>query len=800
MTNAYRLHLEVSGLVQGLGFRPFVYRLARELELAGWVLNDGHGVAIEIEGPLDALATFQRRLRSEAPQHATLESVAVSPAEVQGDYGFLIRASHETGQRDAPVPPELTLCVDCARELADPQDRRYRYPFINCTSCGPRYSIMHGIPYDRETTTMSSFIMCGRCQAEYDDPENRRFHAQPNACPRCGPLIWLEDASGRTTARRDAAVELAAQQLASGMVLAVKGLGGFHLVVDATADSAVAGLRERKHRWEKPLALMVLDTEAAQQIVELNPSDLAELSGPAAPIVVADAKLPRVVADAVAPGLARLGVMVAYTPLHRLLLERFGGPLVATSGNLSEEPICVDNDEARGRLGSIADGMLMHDRVIERPLDDSVSAGGLSFPIPLRRARGHAPLTFPLARPMPALLAFGGHQKNTIALALGERIVVSQHVGDLDSELSLSSHRRVVADTLALYGTNVVGVVHDAHPDYGSTRTAEQFAERFSIPRYAVQHHHAHFASCLLESGWLAGEDVLGLVWDGAGLGSDGALWGGEALRGNAQRAVRVAHPLAFALPGGGIAARQPRRSALGLLRGLGWNSDRWGSTPSGQSFANAELALLEQMMNQDLQSPRTTSVGRLFDGVASLLGLAQQSSYEGQAAVYLEQLAAREQGKTGHYPVAWLDRGVEPAPTDAGLAACRREPFTDVLVEDAPQKRVWDWRASLEPLLADRAGGVESTVIAARFHSTLVEYARQTAREAGCPRVVLTGGCLQNRLLAGSLEAALRADGFEVATHRRVPPNDGGLSLGQLAVAGHQLAQGSVTAASTPE
>lgn len=765
----------VTGTVQGVGFRPFVARLAAGLRVDGWVRNDGHGVEILARASTATLDEFTARLCSDAPTAARVAAVTSSPVKAEDciaaapDRGFVILPSAlpET-QPTVAVTPELALCEDCRREMTDPADRRHAYPFINCTNCGPRYSILLQLPYDRPHTTMAAFRMCPACQREYDDPADRRYHAQPNACPVCGPQVEWTNGTADTLATRDAAITMAADALRAGRIVAVKGLGGFHLMADATNETAVAELRRRKHREEKPFAVMFPSLDSVRTAAEADRADERLLTSAAAPIVIlrrrentsggaASETLPLLpaLAASIAPGNPWIGAMLPYTPLHVLLLERTGRPVVATSGNLSEEPLCTDNDEARQRLAGIADLFLIHDRPIARPVDDSVVRRSGGIQIILRRARGFAPSPVPLPSGTDApepLLCVGGHLKSTVAVTVGRNVVLSPHIGDLSNPVSLNAFRRTIALLGSLYGERFSRVVCDAHPDYASTR----FAHGTELPVTTVQHHLAHVLACLLEHGGGPGR-VLGVSWDGTGYGPDGTVWGGEfiVVDRNARTAQRVASLLPFRLPGGEAAVREPRRGALGLLHGAGaLEAIHLAPLARSLGFKDSETAVLLAMLECGIQAPLTTSVGRLFDGVAALLGLRLRSSFEGQAAMELEAAA-------------------DSAPTEeAGLS---------MPLIGADRRRFWqiDWRPALEEILATRARA-DPRRLAARFHAGLMLSIRDVAAQVGIETVALSGGCFQNaRLLAGT-RRTLQAAGFAVLSHLDLPPNDGCVAAGQ--------------------
>jgi len=789
-----RLCVEIKGAVQGVGFRPFVYRLATELALTGWVINNSNGVFIEVEGDQTALDTFLERLSTEKPPLAIIHSLHSDQRLPHGYERFEIRHSEERGEKTVLVLPDVATCADCLAEVLNPSDRRAGYPFTNCTNCGPRFSIIQALPYDRPNTTMRHFKMCPACQAEYTHPLDRRFHAQPNACPTCGPQLEYIDLRVTTSdlrlnddssiVNRKSEIVNTAEALQAGLIVAVKGLGGFHLMVDAANAEAVARLRQRKQRTDKPLAVMAANLEQARALVELSLPAEALLTAAEAPIALLRRRANAPIAENIAPGNPNLGVMLPYTPLHHLLLAEFGRPVVATSGNLSDEPICIDNAEARHRLGHIADAFLLHNRPIERHVDDSVAwllAGEARL---LRRGRGFAPLPVLLRHNIPPILAVGAHLKNTVALSVKNQVFISQHIGDLETAESLTAFERVIADFLRLYEADPVAIAHDLHPDYLSTKWAHNDLRltiddlRFTndelqvtndetqskivnpkskIELIGVQHHHAHLAACLAENGETG--PALGIIWDGTGLGTDGAIWGGEFLRGDAANFERVAHLRPFRLPGGDAAMKEPRRVALALLWEMfGAAALERDDLPPLRAMSPGERRLLGQMLAKNINAPVTTSAGRLFDGVAALIGLHQQVNFEGQAAMALEFIA--DPTESGEYPLP---------------------------INHSPL--ILDWQPLLEAVLADLRRNVSVAVISARFHNALVEAMVNVVRRVGEPKIALSGGCFQNRRLTEQAVTRLRQAGFEVLLHRHVPPNDGGISLGQIAVAAARLA-----------
>lgn len=756
-----RAAIEIHGAVQGVGFRPFVYRLATEIGLAGWVLNDVNGVFIELDGTLDAIELFVTRLTDELPPVAVIDSMRVDWLPAAGHEGFTIRRSEGSGAKTAVILPDLATCVDCTREVLDPTDRRHGYPFTNCTNCGPRFSIIEELPYDRPNTTMSTFIMCDMCSIEYDDPADRRFHAQPNACATCGPsVVW--DAGDTVVVDQEAALDEAAAAIRSGKTVALKGIGGYQLLVDARNDTAIRGLRGAKERPDKPFAVMISELPTAASYVELDETAKRLLASPQSPIVL----LPKVEASDlsrfVAPDNPMVGIMLPTTPLHHLLVSRLDGPIVATSGNLADEPIAIDTEAAVARLGRIADGFLSHNRPIKRHVDDSVAWIVEGTPRLLRRARGYAPMPVTVADELPSVLATGAHLKNTIAVSVGRNVFVSQHIGDLETDEAHRAFTDVIADLTRMYEIQPDVVAHDLHPDYLSTQFATTNPEYESVAKVAVQHHHAHLASCLADNATT--ESALGVTWDGTGYGSDGTIWGGEFLLGDAHGFDRVAHLRPFRLPGGEAAVREPRRSAAGVLFELG--IDLGSTTPGLESFTDQELGVLASMITKDINSPVTTSAGRLFDAASAIAGLASVSSFEGHGAMALEFAATGT--RTEPYPM-------------------------EVIKTERPL--ILDWGPMVEAMLADISAGIDVGIVARRFHEGLVSGIVAVARLAGHPRIALTGGCFQNRMLTERTAEELRRDGFEVLLHRRVPPNDGGISLGQVMVAAAATSQASTVA-----
>jgi hydrogenase maturation protein HypF len=761
------LRVYVTGVVQGVGFRPFVYGLAQRLALTGWVRNTAGGVEIELDGTPSALQSFVDGLSREAPPLARIDHIVVEPKPGQGFLDFSILASQPDAESFQPISPDVAICPDCLRELCDPMDRRYRYPFINCTNCGPRFTIIADIPYDRPHTTMRGFPMCPQCAAEYGDPSDRRFHAQPVACPKCGPQIWLET-QGEKPLAREAALREARRMLAGGSIVAIKGLGGFHLAVDAQNEAAVARLRQRKLRVDKAFALMLPGLEAIERHCAIGEVERTLLTGWPHPIVICARRPGSPIADSVAPGQATLGVMLPYTPLHHLLLEPAPGfpeALVLTSGNLSEEPIATDNDQARQSLAALADAFLMHDRPIHVRCDDSVVRAFEGHEYPLRRSRGYAPYPVHLPWEPPSILGSGPELKNTFCLTRASYAFLSQHIGDLENYETLESYEAGIAHMERLFRVRPEAIACDLHPDYLATRYAQERAQREGLPLLGVQHHHAHVAAVMAEHGLPREARVIGATLDGTGYGEDGTIWGGEILLAGYAGFERLGHLRDVPMPGGEAAVRQPWRMALAWLQaaGIPWTADLACVQAAGEHGLAAVAAMLDDRAPLAAMQPRTSSMGRLFDAAASLAGGRQQVNYEAQAAIEFEaQIDAHEPGQYGF---------------------------------DLHDDGVLDPSPALRQLVADSRAGVPPGVIAARFHRGVAE-----AVVAACVRarprtsvatVALSGGVWQNVALLEMTVPALRARGFEVLLHRKVPANDGGVALGQVAVAAARLAAG---------
>jgi len=769
-------NIHVTGIVQGVGFRPFVYGLAARYKLSGWVRNTSAGVDIQIDGTADAIDSFINSLKSDFPPLARVDSIGVSLKPPHGFSGFEIFNSEALSGAFQPISPDVSICPDCLRELLDPSNRRYRYPFINCTNCGPRFTIITDIPYDRPNTTMSPFEMCPDCADEYANPLNRRFHAQPIACPVCGPQVWLERADGSRIAERDDAIQATQTLLADGKIVAIKGLGGFHLACDALNIESVAELRQRKLRVDKPFALMIPNLETVEKHCFVNEAERAILESRQRPIILLRRRPGTPIVEEVAPKQACNGVMLPYTPIHYLLFapdqDFFNSSskikaLVMTSGNLSDEPIATDNDDARQRLASLADAFLLHNRDIRTRCDDSVvritgsqESGNKessreenkSHVFFLRRSRGYAPDPIRLPFEMPEVLSTGPELKNTFCVTHLNYAFVSHHIGDMQNYETLRSFEDGIEHFERLFRVKPKAIICDLHPDYLSSRYGLQRSQHDNLPLFRVQHHHAHIAACMADNGLNGSHPVIGLAFDGTGYGEDGAIWGGEFLVADFAGYQRPFHLDYFPLPGGDAAIKRPARTALALLwhLGLDWD-DRLSPT---MDLCYEERQALRIQLERGLNSPRTSSMGRLFDAAAAMAGVRQRVNYEAQAAIEFE--AALDQQETGAYQF-------------------------DI------QEEVVGVREAVLGLLADVSSGVSIPKIAARFHNGLVELSRQVCAEirsqTGISEVALSGGVWQNMTLLERTTSNLRKDGFVVYIHNQVPTNDGGLSLGQAMV-----------------
>ena len=750
----------VEGIVQGVGFRPTVYSYAQRHALTGWVLNSAHGVEIELHGEPDAVDTFICDLQEKPPHMAQIHSFQVTDAPTHPFETFEIIESFDDPADFMPVSPDLNVCPDCLGELFEPSDRRYRYPFINCTNCGPRFSIVKRIPYDRPNTSMAEFPLCPDCFGEYHNPSDRRFHAQPVACPVCGPHIWLQ-VGDKIEAERETAIPSARQMLADGKIMALKGLGGFHLACDAHNNKAVAELRLRKRRSGKPFALMSFDLETIRQFAEVSAEEEELLRSTQAPVVVLDlTERGRALAAIVAPDQNTLGFMLPYTPLHYILLEKsdnYPEVLVMTSGNLSEEPIVTENENALTRLGKIADAFLLHDRPIETRIDDSVLTKIHDLPYFIRRARGYAPLPIPLPMKASTVLATGTHLKNTFALSRDHYAFLSHHIGDLENQETLIAFEKAIVHYQEIFRIKPGMIAADLHPDYLATRYAQQRAVRENLPLVMVQHHHAHISACLAENGWKNDEPVIGLAFDGTGYGSDSAIWGGEILVAHYSGFERRYHLEYAPLPGGDVSIRKPARLALAYLQKFGLLHLAEGLAPLNY-LDEIEQQVLFNQVNTGFNTPQTSSMGRLFDAIAALIGLYQEISYEAQNAIKLESIA-------------------------------------DPDVESSYQFAIEGSQILLEPLFAqiisDLKANVSLATISARFHNAVVNLGVQAAQrlraETSLNTVAISGGVWQNRRLINNIIPRLKLAGFVPLWHHQVPTNDGGVALGQLLTALYQ-------------
>jgi hydrogenase maturation protein HypF len=742
--------IRINGIVQGVGFRPFVYQLARRHHLCGHVANTATGVLLHVEGDPGSMEAFLRDLSNQKPPLAHIVEMTVDGAEPDGSPGFRILKSEGGDHRGTLISPDVAVCDDCLAELFDPADRRFRYPFINCTNCGPRYTIIDDIPYDRPHTSMRHFTMCPRCQAEYDDPDDRRFHAQPNACPQCGPRVSLFDHRRRPVTGDP--ITRAAELLQEGRIVAVKGLGGFHLAVNAMDDAAVARLRQRKHREEKPLAVMSADLETVQRYARIVPEEAELLTAMQRPIVLLEKRRPEKLAFSVAPRNSYVGVMLPYTPLHHLLLRNDFTALVMTSGNLSEEPIAIDNTEAFQRLAEIADYFLIHDREIYLRSDDSIVRRAAGRTRPLRRSRGFVPIPIFLKEETPPVLACGAELKSTICLTKGRQAFVSQHIGDLENLATEAFFKKTIAHLQRILDIRPRWAICDLHPDYLSTQWAQ---DQSDLPVIRVQHHFAHIAACMAEHH--LEEPVIGLAFDGTGYGADGTVWGGEFLVTDGAGYRRVAHLETVPMPGGAAAIKAPVRMAVACLykvfgQGM-WDLD----LPVVAAMPRTEADILVRMCEQGINAPLTSSLGRLFDAVAAIIGLRRQVAFEGQAAMELEMIA--DDPTAERYDFQWQEGPVR-------------------IISIAPVIR---------GVVEDLRRGMPAFIISRKFHNTLIhgcaELCAAIGRELRLDRVALSGGCFQNRLLLEGLTRALTDHGLKVFSHIQVPTNDGGIALGQAVI-----------------
>jgi len=779
-----RIHIVIRGAVQGIGFRPFVYRLANELKLNGYVFNNSKGVFIEAEGDEKKLSAFLSRIEKEKPPLSVIISLEHSILDPAGYNNFTIRESEEDDDVSALILPDIAVCDDCLNEMSNPDDRRYFYPFINCTNCGPRFSIIESLPYDRPNTSMKTFEMCDACRGEYENPLDRRFHAQPTACHDCGPQLSLWNEKGESISVKKEALVQSAKLILDGKIIALKGIGGFQLIVDANNDGAIKRLRDRKHREEKPFALMFPDLQSIKNICHISETEERVLRSPESPIVLLKKKSENLpagrdvqnsklnVSGFVAPSNPYLGVMLPYTPLHHLLMRELNTPIVATSANLSEEPICIDEKEALKRLKGIADYFLVNNRPIVRHVDDSIVRVVIDREMVLRRARGYAPLPVQIREKYNALnsksiLAVGGHLKNTVALKKGDSIFISQHIGDLSTEESNNTFKKVINDFELLYDAKPDTVICDKHPDYISTKHAKLLSSNIE----QVQHHYAHIAACRLEN-QLDGE-ALGVSWDGTGYGEDGTIWGGEFFLTDDSSFKHVGYLKQFKLPGGEIAIKEPRRSLAGVLFELfGESTINECGYLLKNKFRDKDVSLIINMLVNGINSPLTSSAGRLFDAVSSLLGICQKSSYEGQAAMMLEFIS--DSYEMGDYPFKIIEA----------------------------DKLIINWQPLIENIILDLKKELSISIISAKFHNSLAKIILSVAKKMTAKKVILSGGCFQNGLLLERTIELLQMNNYKVYWHQRIPPNDGGISLGQIAAYliehSHQISKAKVISKKT--
>ncbi len=754
------LRIQIRGIVQGVGFRPFIFNLAERHKLVGWVKNTSNGVEIEVAGPEPAVTEFLNEIQMSPPPLSRIDELKLETC-LPGEFSiFQIEESLPLPGEFIPVSPDVSICIDCQNEMFDPKDRRYRYPFINCTNCGPRFTIIKDIPYDRPNTTMGDFVLCPECLKEYEDPRNRRFHAQPVACPSCGPKIEMIS-KGMALGKGETALRIAREWIKDGKILAVKGLGGYHLACDATNPAVVAELRRRKKRSDKPFALMAYDIDTISKYCEVDPCEKKEVLSREKPIVLLARKDDcTLITSDIAPGLHELGIMLPYTPLHLLLMQpEVGYPelLVMTSGNMSEEPIAFSDGDATQRLGNIVDGFLTNDRPIHTRIDDSVIAAVSEKPFFYRRARGYAPNPILLPMNAPPILATGPELKNTFCLTREQYAFLSHHIGDMENLETYQAFESGIKHYERLFRIQLEAIACDLHPNYLATHYAENRANIEHLPIFYIQHHHAHLASCLTDNGWASQDPVIGLCFDGTGYGSDATVWGGEILFGGYSGYVRKFHLEYVALPGGDQAIRKPARMALSYLwkHKMDWEP----GLPPMKALCEEERTVLRAQLERNINTPATTSMGRLFDAFSSLIGVCQFATYEGQAAIELEALA--DDFEAGEYPVDLDKDSISTAP----------------LWESA----LYDWH-----------NGTSPAIMSARFHNTIASMGEMVCRslkqETGCTTVALSGGVWQNRLLLEKTRYKLEKASFRVLTHQQVPSNDGGVALGQAIIAACQL------------
>lgn len=733
--------INIQGTVQGVGFRPFVYRLADELNIKGWIHNSSEGVSIEAEGYTECVDIFLKRLQTHKPVNSAITSFQTHNSNVKGFKDFQIRISKANGDKTALVLPDLATCKDCIDEIFNPDDRRYLYPFTNCTNCGPRFSIIESIPYDRGNTTMKEFEMCDDCRKEYENPKDRRFHAEPIACPRCGPKLELYD-SDKNLIECEDVIEKACELILNGKILALKGLGGYQLLVDARNNDAVKRLRERKNREEKPFAMMLPSLEMAKDICEISTSEEKLLSSSRAPIVLLRKRHNEIISSSVASLNNNYGVMLPYTPLHHILMKGLNIPVIATSGNISDEPICIDDDEAFEKLGNIADYFLTHNRKIVRQIDDSVARIINDKPFVIRRARGYAPYPVIFEEKIAPAIAVGGQLKNTVSISSDKNVFVSQHIGDLDSKEAFEAFKKIVSDFKDMFSVNPSNIISDLHPDYISTK----FAQDSGLDLIQVQHHYSHILSCIEEN--KIESEVLGVSWDGTGYGTDGNIWGSEFLKVNKGKFERFAHFRYFPLPGGERAIKEIWRIGASLLYET--LQDKKSVEEYYKIFnAAGVLGLIDKKIN----SPLCCSAGRLFDGIASIIGLKQNVSFEGQAAMQLEFTA--DESTDDYYKFE--------------------------IIKEKENNYIIEWKNIVKEILHDLKNNILKSIISAKFHNSLIKIIIDVCKLSGMKKVALSGGCFQNKYLIDNSIDKLREHGFEVFWQSEIPINDAGISLGQM-------------------
>jgi len=758
-----RLHIKVKGIVQGVGFRPFIYNLAKSCSLLGYVLNDTRGVDIEVEGEKEKIQLFLEDIHTKSPPLAVIDKISWQELSPIGYNRFEIKSSKKEEDSFLPISPDISICDDCLTELFDPKDRRYRYPFINCTNCGPRFTIIKDIPYDRGRTTMSSFKMCRDCQLEYENPSNRRFHAQPNACWKCGPQMRILDKNGVLIKCNDP-IYFAAELIKKGKIVAVKGIGGYHLACDATKAKIVRRLRERKNRIDKPFALMMFNLQQIKKFCKVGPEEEHLLISPRRPIVLLERKGSSLPIE-IAPKNKYLGVMLPYTPLHYLLLSEVGAPLIMTSGNISEEPIAYRDEDALNKLSKIADTFLVHNRKIQIRVDDSVVRVVDKKPMIIRRSRGYAPQPVGLNfKAKKCVLAMGAHLKNTFCFLKRNYGIVSHHIGDLENLSALYALEEGVEHYKKIFYCKPEVVACDLHPNYLSTNFAREYAKKNYLSLVSVQHHHAHTVSLMAERGLNLNKKVIGVAFDGSGLGSDGNIWGGEFLIANSVGFKRVAHLRYVHLPGGEVAIKEPWRLALSYIYEVYGDDCTSIACQILKNFVGfKKINLVKNLIKRGINSPLTSSAGRLFDAVAAILGIEERINYEGQAAIELEMLATK-----------------------------RKESVYPFEINEEEDEFIIDTRPLIEAILEENGRKVEPQVIATRFHwslsSIILNVCKLLRKRWGLNQVALSGGVFQNALLVKQAVYLLTSSGFEVFLHKFLPPNDGGISLGQAVVAYYQL------------